>query len=101
MLNNPLPEILPALMRLGVGIGGWLGGEDIGSTERRAVLFGDEGPAHEFWHCEKLEEGGFFGDEGVAGVGVDAVEEIGLFVVVRGENYIEDYALEGLEAENR
>lgn len=41
-----------------------------------------------------FEEALLFGDEGVAGVGVDAVEEVGLFVVVRGEDDVVDYSLQ-------
>ncbi len=96
MLNDPLPQILPSLVRLGICIRGWLGGEDIGSTERRSVLFGNKGPAHEFGTCEEFEEGSFFRDQGVAGIGIDAVEEVGLLVVVGRKDDIEDYALEDL-----
>jgi len=97
MLNDPLPEILPSLVRFRIGIRGWLGGEDIGSTERRAVLFGNEGPAHEFGACEEFEERSFFRDQRVAGIGIDAVEEVGLLVVVGREDDVENYALEDLE----
>ncbi len=74
-----------------------MGGEDIGSTERRAVLFGHEGPAHEFGACEEFEERSFLRDKGVAAIGIDAVEEVGLLVVVGREDDVEDYALEDLE----
>lgn len=98
MLDDSLPKVLPSLMRLRVSIRGRLCGEDIGSTERRAILFGDKWPAHEFWIGEELEERSFFGDEGVAGIGVDTMEKVGLFVVVGGKDYVEDDALEDLAA---
>ena len=56
------------------GVGG--GGEDVGGTEVWTKLLGDDGPAHEFWDCEELEEASFGGDEGVACVGVDTVEKV-------------------------
>lgn len=59
-----------------------MGGEDIGSTKRGAVLFGNEGPSHEFRACEEFEERSFFRDQRVACIGIDAVEEVGLLVVV-------------------
>lgn len=74
-----------------------MGGKDIGSTERRAVLFGNEGPAHEFGACEEFEERSFFRGQRVAGIGIDAVEEVGLLVVVGREDDVENYALEDLE----
>ena len=60
-------------------------------------FLGDDGPPHEFGDGEEFEELGFWRDEGVAGVGVDAVEEVGLFVVVGGEDHIVDYSLENLD----
>ena len=62
----------------------------------RAEFLGDDGPAHEFGDGEEFEELGFGWDEGVAGVGLDAVEEVGLFVVVGREDNVEDYSLEDL-----
>lgn len=57
---------------------------------------GDEGPPHELGDGEEFEEGGFLRDESVSGFGVDAVEEVGLFVVVRCEDNVEDDPLEDL-----
>ncbi len=37
---------------------------------------GDHGPAHELGDGESLEEFFVFGNEGIAGIGVDAVEEV-------------------------
>ena len=73
------------------------GGEDICGAEVRAEALGDDGPAHELGDGEGFEEFFLFGDLGVAGVGVDAVEEVGLFVVVGGEEDVEDDSLENLE----
>ena len=41
-----------------------------------AEFFGDNGPAHKFGDGEKFEKLLFERDEGVARVGVDAVEEV-------------------------
>jgi hypothetical protein len=51
---------------------------------------------HNFGGGEEAEELLFAGEFGVAGVGFNAVEEVGLFVVVRGEEDEPAYALEGL-----
>lgn len=83
MLNDALPQILPSCMRFGIfGVFGC--GEDVVGAEVRAVCIGDYGPAHKFGYGEEFEEASFFGDEVVAGVEVDAVKEIRLFVVVGG-----------------
>lgn len=71
-------------------------GEDVGRAKVSAKSLGNDGPSHEFRNGECLEELLLARDEGVAGVGVDAVEEIGLFVVVRGEEDVVDYTLEDL-----
>lgn len=92
MLDDALAEIHVAGVGFGI-IGGGGGVEDVGGAKVRAVLLGDDGPAHEFRDGEELEEGGFSRDEGVAAVEVDAVEEVGLFVVVGGENDVVDYPL--------
>lgn len=59
-------------------------------------MFGNHGPAHDFLEGEEAEELGFVGELGVAGVGFYAVEEVMLFVVVGGEDYVPGDALEGL-----
>ena len=37
---------------------------------------GDHGPSHELGNGKGLEEFFFFGNEGIAGIGVDAMEEV-------------------------
>ena len=63
-----------------------------------AEALGNDGPAHEFGDGEGLEQLLLVGDERVAGVGVYAVEKVGLLVVVGGEKDIVDDPLEDLEA---
>lgn len=95
VLDDALAQIEEAGVGLGV-FGRGCVGEDVGGAEVGAKFLGDDGPTHEFGDCEKFEELGFGGDEGVAGVGVDAVEEVGLFVVVGRKDDVEDYSLEDL-----
>ena len=95
MLDDALTKIHIAGVSFGV-MGGGGGVEDVGGAEVRAVFLGDDGPAHEFGDGKEFEEGGFRRDEGVAAVEVDAVEKVGLFVVVGGENDVIDYSLENL-----
>ena len=100
VLNDPLAEILPA------GVGFWVflvrgcrrGGEDVGVEQVGAEELGNDGPAHEFGDREGFEQLLLAGDEGVASVGVDAMEEIGLFVVVRSEENVIYDSLEDLES---
>lgn len=73
MLDDALAEIHVAVVGFGI-IGGGRGVEDVGGAEVRAVFLGDDGPTHEFRDGEEPEEGRFSGDEGIAGVEVDAVE---------------------------
>lgn len=61
-----------------------------------AKSLGNDGPTHKFRDGESFEQLLLAGDEGVAGVRIDAVEEVGLFVVVGGEKDIVDYSLEDL-----
>ena len=58
---------------------------------------GNDGPAHEFRDGEGFEQLLLVGDEGVTGIGVDAMEKVGLLIVVRGEENIIDDSLEDLE----
>jgi len=60
-------------------------------------LFGDDGPAHEFGDGEEFEELLFEGYEGIARIRVDAVKQVGLFVVVGGEDNVINYSLENLK----
>ena len=71
-------------------------GEDISRAKVSAKSLGNDGPSHELRNGECFEELLLIRDERVAGVGVDAVEEIGLFVVVGGEEDVVDYSLEDL-----
>lgn len=59
-------------------------------------FFGNNGPTHEFGNGEEFQELLFERDEGVAGIGIDALEEVGLFVIVGGEDYIVNNSLENL-----
>ena len=61
-----------------------------------AEALGDDGPAHELGDGKGFEQLLLVGDEGVSGVGVDAMEKVGLLVVVRGEEDVVDYSLEYL-----
>ena len=97
VLDDALAEVHVAGVGFGV-LGGGGGVEDVGGAEVRAVSLVDHGPAHEFGYSEEFEECCFGGDEGVAAIEVDAVEEVGLFVVVRGEDDVVDYSLEDLRA---
>ena len=99
MLDDPLPEILPARVRFRVFLVGRcrFGGEDVGGAEVGAEALRDDGPAHQFGDGEGFEQLLLVGDEGVARVGMDAVEEVGLLVVVGGEEDVVDDSLEDLE----
>ena len=50
----------------------------------RTELLGDDRPAHQFGDGKEFEEGGLGRDQVIAGVDVDAVEKVGLLIVVRG-----------------
>ena len=96
VLDDTLAEVQPAGVRFGFFALFRRGGKDVGGAEVGAKFLGDDGPTHEFGYGEEFEELLFEGDEGVAGVRVDAVEEVGLFVVVGGEDDVVDYSLENL-----
>lgn len=97
VLDDALAKVLPALV--GFLVGGLARGgiEDIGAAEMGAKELRYFRPAHEFVNGEEFEELGFEGDLAVAGVSDDAVEEVGLFVVVGGKNNVVDDSLENLE----
>ena len=102
VLDDAFAQILPAGVGFGVEGGGSVRGrgrEDVGAAEVGAEAFRDDGPSHEFGNGEQFEEGGVRREEAVAGVGMDAVEEVGLLVVVRGEDYVVNYTLEDLKRE--
>ena len=95
VLDDAFAEVEVAGMGFGVFGRGHVG-EDVGGAEVGAKFLGDNGPAHEFGDGEEFEELGFGRDEGIAGVGMDAVEEVRLLVVVGGEDDVKDYSLEDL-----
>ena len=61
-----------------------------------AEALGDYRPAHELRDGKCLEELFLFWDKSIPGVGVDAVEEVGLFVIVGSEKDVVDYSLKDL-----
>ena len=95
VLDDTFPQVLPPDVSFGVG-GGRGGGKDVGGAEMRPEFFGNNRPAHEFGNGEQFQQLGFGRDQGIAGVGVDAVEEIGLLVIVRGKDNVINYSLEDL-----
>ena len=97
VLNNTLTKILPSLVGLWVGGLSGSGIEDVGAAEVRTKELGYFGPSHEFVNGEQFEELGLERNLLDAGVFVDSVEEVGLFVVVRGEDNIVDDSLKGLK----
>lgn len=100
MLNHALAEVEPALVGFRVlGVG--LCGEDIGLAEVWTIVLGDGRPAHQLVHGEEFQEGGIGRDLLVARIAVNAVKEIGLFIIVGGEDDEVDYTLKGLERSAR
>ena len=99
VFDDPLAEILPARVSFRVFLVGGCGcsGEDVGGAEVGAEALGDDGPTHELGDREGFEQLLLIGDEGVAGVGVYAMEEVGLLVVVGSEEDVVDDSLEDLE----
>lgn len=84
MFNDPLAEVLPASMCFGIfRRDGWRRGENVGGAEMRSKFFGNDGPAHKFGDSEEFQKLRFKGNKAVAGVGVYAMEKIGLLVVIR------------------
>lgn len=67
-----------------------LGIKNIGTAKMRSEYLSDFRPSHQLVYCEKLEELGIGRYLGVAGVFVDTVKKVGLFVVVGCENDIVD-----------
>ena len=72
------------------------GGEDVSAAKVRTIFLRDNGPSHKFRDGEEFEELGFSRDEVVTGIEVNAVKEVGLFVIVWGEDNKIDYSLEDL-----
>ena len=96
VLNDTLAQVLPALVCLCVGRLPWSRIEDVGAAEVRAEELSYLGPSHEFVDGKQLEQLRIEGDLGVAGVFVDAVQEIRLLVVIRREDNIVDDSLQAL-----
>lgn len=93
VFNDPLSEILPSLGCFLVTRLMWLGVEDIGAAKMWSELLRYHRPPHDFVDGEEFEKLGFKSDLGVARFFLDAVEEIGLFVVVWCEDDVEDDSL--------
>jgi hypothetical protein len=96
VLDDALAQVFPALKGLCVLGGVGFDVEDVGGAKIGGVVGGEIGPVHNFGGGEEAEELLFAGEFGVAGVRFNAVEEVGLFVVVGGEEDEPAYALEGL-----
>ena len=71
-------------------------GEDVSRTQMGAKALGNNGPAHQFRDGEGFQKLLLVRDERVAGIGVDAVEEVGLFIVMGSEEDVVDHSLEDL-----
>ena len=88
VLDHALAKVLPALVSLLVGGLVSCSVEDVGAAEMGTEELGYFGPAHEFVDGEELEELRLKRDLAVAGITEDAVEEVGLFVVVWSEDHV-------------
>ena len=64
-------------------------------------FLGDNRPPHEFGDGEEFKQLCLRGDESVAGIGMDAVEEVRLLVVVVRENNVVNHSLENLKGDVR
>jgi hypothetical protein len=58
----------------------------------RAKLLGNHGPAHQLGDGKELHQAGFLGDLRQSRVLLDAVQEVGLFIIVGREDNVVDYA---------
>jgi hypothetical protein len=96
VFDDSFAEVFPTLKGMTVARLVRFGVEDVGTAEVWAEGFCDVGPSHEFGNCELFQELSFHGHERVAAVFLNAVEEIGLFIVVWSEDDIVDDALESL-----
>ena len=96
VLNDTLAQVCPALVRLGIrGLIG-VGVEDVGAAQVGSKDFGHFGPTHKFVDCEETEQPGIEGNLRVACVFIDAMQEVRLFIVVGGEDYVVYNSLESL-----
>ena len=94
MLNDTLPQVLPTLVCL--GILARLRVEDIRGAQLLAKFLGSDRPPVELRNGEKLKQLGFDRYLCIARVAVDAVQEVGLLVVVGCEDDEVDDALKYL-----
>ena len=97
VLNDTLAKIFPSLVGLWIGGLSGSGIEDVGAAEVRTKELGYFGPSHEFVNGEQSEKLGLERNLLDSRVFVDSVEQVGLFVVVRGEDNIVDDSLKGLK----
>ena len=96
VLNDTLAQVLPPLVCLVVFRLTLLCIEDIGIGQVRPELLRNHGPPHQLWDGEELDELCVLWDQRVACVALDAVDEIGLLVIVWCEDDEVDDALEDL-----
>jgi hypothetical protein len=96
VFNDTLAQILPSLVRLRVGRLARDRIKDIGCAEMGTKQPSDFWPSHELMNGEELEELCVERDLLESGVFVDSVEEIGLFVVIWGEDNVVDSPLQDL-----
>ena len=91
MLNDTFAKILPALegllIRTGVGV------KDIGTAKVWTEKLRHFRPSHEFLNGKEIEKFGFLWDLRVAGIFVDAMKEIVLFIIMRSKDDIVDDSL--------
>jgi hypothetical protein len=97
VLDDALAEILPSLVSFLICRLTRSNIEDICAAEMRTEELRDFWPSHEFVNGEELEKLGIEWYLGISGISVNAVEEVGLFVVVGCEDDIVDDSLQDLE----
>jgi hypothetical protein len=97
MLDDTLAEILPSLVSLLICRLTRSNIKNICAAEMRTKELRNFWPSHEFVNGEELEELGIEWYLGISGISVNAMEEVGLFVVVGGEDDIVDDSLQDLE----
>ena len=97
VLDDTLAEIFPSLVCLLICRLTWSNIEDICAAEMRTKELGDFWPSHKFVNGEELKKLGIEWYLGISGISVNAMEEVGLFVVVGSEDDIVDDSLQDLE----
>lgn len=96
MLDNSFAQVLPSLVCLLIIRVTRLRIEHISLRKVRSKLLGNHGPSHELWNGEEFDQLRIFGDHSVPRIALNAVYEVGLFVVVgRKDDEVND-ALEDL-----